>query len=180
MYIYMYLPCVDLNNQLWKTDLLIRVIKAKWYTYQLFTFFVLLPLLPTKHYLANKVYPKTSWVIINNYTGWLKLYLDNSVVCLVIRNFFGTNISKDCWPLLHKRHIKLKEFQSLEHDVWTWTAKSPNSVATLSTICVDQVTNHMGQVSQTSQKTVTICTCRRARFWQIGAHHHIDVYKDIN
>ena len=28
----------------------------------------------------------------------------------------------------------------------------------------------------TSAQTVTICTCRRARFRQIGAHHHTAVY----
>ena len=27
---------------------------------------------------------------------------------------------------------------------------------------------------------MTVCRCRRERFWQIGAHHHIDVYTDIN
>ena len=48
----------------------------------------------------------------------------------------------------------------------------------LQKVCLDKVTAHMGQVSWTSQKTVTVCTCRRARFGQIGAHHHIDVYTD--
>ena len=46
-------------------------------------------------------------------------------------------------------------------------------------LCRPSCCSHGSGISDWS-KTVTVCMCRRARFWQMGAHHHIDAYTDIN